>query len=345
MIVYARHHGLPEIDFTRGNESYKDRFANKVRYNCSWVITRDWPRYMILRVRCLVKASPVLRCCYELLRDIKECVAVFLNRKTMVARLRAESQNLSGHQQLYDSAEVVRQYQREAGLQKPEAEILQMFRRDIKGMRVLDIGMGMGRTSVYFGPVAREYLAFDFAPSMVSACRELNGDLVDPVNFLTGDARRMNFLDDHSFDFVLMSFNAIDNMNRLDRHRVLEEVRRVAKKGAWFCFSSHNQQSLSFRGVKSLGEFLRRTARMMLLFEANPDLASMALKDSAMVLDPGGRYQWPLMYITPQAQADQLKTLGFRDIRVFSIATGKEVRGVENWAEMREPWVYYLCRV
>jgi ubiquinone/menaquinone biosynthesis C-methylase UbiE len=276
--------------------------------------------------------------------DIKEFIYVFLNKKKVIARLREECRESPGHKEHYDSARAVRQYRKEAGLQKPEVEVLGLLRPEMKDMRVLDIGMGTGRTSVYFGTVAREYVAFDFAPSMVRTSRELVGDLVDPVSFLEGDARRMSFLDDHSFDLVLISFNAIDCVSKLDRYLVFNEVRRVAKKGAWFCFSSHNLQSLSLQGTKGPGEFLRRAARQMLLTEANPGLADMAFRDNAMVLDASGHYQLPLYYITPAVQVDQLANLGFRDIRVFSLLTGKEVKGAQNWANMREGWVYYLCR-
>jgi len=345
LVLYARQQGLDELDFTRGDELFKNRFANIIRYNYSCIITRDVNRVWRLWIKGLVKKTPLLGRVYSFLMDIKELVFVVLKRNAIIRDLRDLSKDCREHKDHYDQPKAVRQYNQDAGLQKPEAEILALLRPELKTMSVLDIGVGTGRTSVYFATAAREYRGFDFSPAMVRASRERVGDLVSSERFFEGDARQMISLADHCFDLVLMSFNALDCVNKLDRHLVLMEVRRVAKKGAWFCFSSHNLQSLSMRGPGGAGAFLRRIARYLLLSGANPELGSMIRKNTAMIKDVSGNYQLPLYYITPEAQVDQLMKSGFRDVRIFSLSSGKEVKGAENWARMHEGWVYYLCRV
>jgi CelD/BcsL family acetyltransferase involved in cellulose biosynthesis len=345
LIVYVRDHGLGELDFTRGDESFKSRFANVVRQNYACVITPDAGRCRRLKIRAVLGKMPFVRRCYGFAMDLKELLYVLLHRRRVVRELRQSVSAADGHQGHYTTDRAVRQYLKDSGLQKPEAAILEMLRPLMKSMRVLDIGMGAGRTSVYFATAAREYTAFDFSPSMVQASRRCAGDLVDPARFMQGDARRMDFLEARSFDLVLMSFNAIDCVSPSDRLLVFEQVRRVAAEGGWFCFSSHNLQSLSLRGRGGIGSFFRRAARYLLLMEANPGIRKISRRDNAMVLDASGHYQLPLYYIRPRAQVQQLTAAGFRDIRVFSVLTGKEVCGEAHWARLREGWVYYLCRV
>ena len=50
-------------------------------------------------------------------------------------------------------------------------------------------------------------------------------------------------------------------------------------------------------------------------------------------------------FIKPIAQINQLKNLGFRDIAVFSIETGQEIKDHQELENIQDHWLYYLCRV
>ena len=46
-------------------------------------------------------------------------------------------------------------------------------------------------------------------------------------------------------------------------------------------------------------------------------------------------------YITPEEQIRQLKRLGFRDIKGYSLKDGLELkRGMD---QAKDPWIHYLC--
>lgn len=61
LLDYALESGAREIDFTRGSESYKNRFCNVVRYNHRLVIYPNRARKWAADVRRRLAASPTLR--------------------------------------------------------------------------------------------------------------------------------------------------------------------------------------------------------------------------------------------------------------------------------------------
>lgn len=344
LIVFARDHLLLELDFTRGGELFKNRFANKTRYNHSAVVFRN--RKNALFMHCGWQARRIwgFKRWLSFYKDIKELMYVCLFKNKVVSRYRNCLKDKEENKQHYNSQRMVQQYSNEIELQKPEAAILNLLRHEIPRMKVLDIGVGAGRTSVYFGSLAGQYVGVDLAPAMVRICRQRVGDLIAPDCVLEGNACRLSFLDDKSVDMVLISFNCIDCVQEEDRHVIFREVQRVSRQGAWFCFSSHNLQSLTIWGARGLGEFCRRAARYMLLAQANPGLQEMITQEGAMVLDASGDFQMPVYYITPAAQVSQLEAAGFKDVRVFSLTTGQEVKGRENMGKLKDRWIYYLCR-
>ena len=52
------------------------------------------------------------------------------------------------NQYTFERERVVRAYERERELQKPEEVVLTMLRDRLKDMRMLDIGVGAGRTTI-----------------------------------------------------------------------------------------------------------------------------------------------------------------------------------------------------
>ncbi len=346
LITYARNKDLNEFDFTRGDEFFKTRFANRVRHNVSLSLFRNQGRCVKLRLKALLGRVPFLRQAIFLLSEIRETVHVLRHRRKIIESARSSVQDQGTFDEYFDSDKAVSSYRREAGLQKPEAEILRRLRPELKAMNMLDVGAGAGRTSVYFANMVNNYVAVDLSVNMIRASRDLHGDFVPPSSFLQGDARRLSTLDDHSFDLVLISFNGIDCVAPDDRRRIFEEVRRVAKKGAWFCFSSHNLHSLTWRGGRGLGQLLKKLRRYLLLLEANRTQWEMIDETTfAMICDGGGQYRFPVYYIAPKEQVKRLNEMGFKDVRIFSLRTGQEVERLDSSKKILDSWVYYLCRV
>ncbi len=230
-------------------------------------------------------------------------------------------------------------------ISRPEVELLRRLRPELKEMRVLDMGLGEGRTGVYFAPAVRTYTAFDHARPMVTMARASLDDQLDPLRIVEGDARKMSFAQDGAYDLILFSGEGLDESSPDDRARIFQEVRRVGRAGAVFFFSSRNLQGLGLRGSCSATGLLRRWRRGILMSVANPNLARLRRQASSVLFDESGSYRLPVYYVTPKEQVRLLKGAGFHDIRVFASRTGLEVRDWRLWDKVADDTVYYLCRV
>jgi SAM-dependent methyltransferase len=321
LAMFVRDQGLEELDFTRGGESFKTRFSNTVRRNASVVLTGSVKKAMLLQMRGQIRKSSFLRRFMECSRDAYASFLAVWTARQQVEQERQEFHKTQNAQEYYDSERIVSLYRLEGGLQKPEAAILELLRPSLSSMRMLDAGVGAGRTSLYFAPRVCSYAAFDYSPNMVRAAQELNGDYISPDAFSTGDMRHMS--NRGPVDLLLISYNTIDCVSHEDRLLVLEEVKKTLSLGGWFVFSAHNIQSLTvFRG-SGLGRLFKDFRRFLLL--------------------SAGHYQVPLYYISPMEQVRQLEAFGFKDVHVFSLETGKECPE-SSWADLKDSWLYYLCR-
>jgi ubiquinone/menaquinone biosynthesis C-methylase UbiE len=86
----------------------------------------------------------------------------------------------------------------------------------------------------------KSYLGVDYARTMVERCKQ---DLPS-YSFVVGDACRLDFAADGSYDLVLFSYNGIDHLDLADRERALFEMKRVLRPGGTMVFSSHNSNFL-----------------------------------------------------------------------------------------------------
>ncbi len=112
------------------------------------------------------------------------------------------------------------------------------------GARVLDLGVGAGRTTPYLVARSSSYVGLDHSPGMVAACaaRYPGTDVVE------GDASDLSRFVDASFDAVVFSFNGLDCLHPDDaRLRCLAEIRRVLVPGGVAVLSSHNPRALLVR--------------------------------------------------------------------------------------------------
>src|SRR4051812_36923510 len=160
--------------------------------------------------------------------------------------------------QYYDEDEVVREYASRAALQPPEQAILDVIRPELAGVRMLDIGVGGGRTTVHFAPLVASYVGTDFAPAMIEACRKrFAGSLAESVAFEVCDARETGRFGRESFGFVLFSFNGLDTIfDPAERMDALGQIQEVLSPGGLFVLSTLNLNyavnALSWRfGVRS----------------------------------------------------------------------------------------------
>ena len=341
MFALARERGATSVVLARGDELLRGNPAAKARSVASVRVTREGrggvrKRFASTSLGARLSAFGT---------ELRQVAHVSRNATSIIEGRKKRSELGDSHRDYYDAGSITTVYVRETRLQKPEQVILRELQPKLPEMRVLDVGVGAGRTVPYFATTSLDYHGFDFAPNMVAACQHLTGDIVNPARITEGDARDMRDVSDASCDLVLISYNAIDDIGgEEDRFKVLAAVRRVAAPGAYFCFSSHNMKSLTPKGASTFMERMKRWRRYRLLRAANPGLAKLRKEPRAMIHDVGMDYRFPHYYIAPSAQAKQLADFGFTDVRVFSVNTGEEIVDSARWDDLVDSWVYYLCR-
>ena len=75
------------------------------------------------------------------------------------------------NQQTYTDRSIVRYYARLTALQPAERTILTLLQKRLSKMKMLDLGVGAGRTTNYFAPLVAEYIGVDYSAEMIAACR------------------------------------------------------------------------------------------------------------------------------------------------------------------------------
>jgi SAM-dependent methyltransferase len=153
-------------------------------------------------------------------------------------------------------------------LDDAEESALQTIAPHIRGKRILDLGVGTGRTVPLMALVTDAYVGIDNSREMVAECRRN----YPGKDIRHGDARDLSDFPDGSFDFVLFSYNGIDNIADDDeRKKVLREVRRVLESEGLFLFSSLNKDGCVYgesplqthRPGQTADRSLKATARFM----------------------------------------------------------------------------------
>ncbi len=251
-----------------------------------------------------------------------------------------------------------------ANLLNAEAVILDRMKRQLPAIRMLDIGIGGGRTTVHFAGAAREYVGIDFDRKMIEACERRFADRGPSVSFLVCDARSMGMFDDSSFDFILFSFNGIDYLSHEDRLKTLREVWRVGRHGQYFVFSSHNLNAVERLIVsprRLLSRLVRRRLslgrlwRLTVLRFRNEPIGRLRGQEHAFVYDGvySHKVSWLLhslwkglgrfYYIKPEAQIRQLREAGYEVTDVYS--EEGETLTTDQLGANTDYWLYYFCRI
>ncbi|MBK8968598.1 MAG: class I SAM-dependent methyltransferase [Saprospiraceae bacterium] len=247
----------------------------------------------------------------------------------------------------WDSLYTVKSYEGDYELQKPEITILEILKDTLKGCRMLDIGIGLGRTTHHFAPLVKEYIGMDYSFRMINTYQKTFPDTPKNVSIRLGDVRLMQEFQSNSFDVVLFSFNGIDYISQEDRLLALEEIKRVGRKGGHFIFSTHNLQYVdnlySIKFGNGLKYFLYQCYRYLRLFYENGGPGKYRNKDFAFLNDGAHHFQFQTFYIKPLAQIAQLQNLGFKNIRLFSVKTGDEIEKSQSNGANKDSWIYYLC--
>jgi ubiquinone/menaquinone biosynthesis C-methylase UbiE len=261
--------------------------------------------------------------------------------------VRVESQN----EKTYGLANIVQYYTQLKALQPAEQMVLDRLSPELCNLKMLDIGVGAGRTTQHFHLRTAHYTGIDNSAEMIAACQKRFPDAAQTM-FEVCDARDMGRFETDSFDFILFSFNGIDYVSQTDRLSVLAEIRRVGKPGAIFCFSSHNlqgfEQAFDLKSQWSCNPIVAYTNLVMLfllrVLNRPLTLAQLKALSYAIVKDESHNFRLNTYYIRPQDQIAQLEA-NFSDIQVYSWRNDIELVTETDRVTNVDMWLYYLCTV
>ncbi|MBI3547910.1 MAG: class I SAM-dependent methyltransferase [Elusimicrobia bacterium] len=211
----------------------------------------------------------------------------------------------------YSDPEVVAYYGGYTTLEPCERALFGKYVRP--GLRVLDVGVGAGRTTPALSSNAKRYVGIDHSEGMVRECaRRFPG-----LSFLTMDASSLAAFEDASFDVCVFSFNGIDYLHPDEkRESFLRECARVLAPDGTFIFSVHNSGALLEWPKLSGAPLVKKAWRILLSGYLSARrlvrmLPSRAYREGhGYIVDPihGGILTW---HATPEIVEAELQRAGF----------------------------------
>jgi len=242
------------------------------------------------------------------------------------------------NREAWNTPEMARIYGPLKNLTAPERKILDTIFPRLKDAKMLDIGVGGGRTTLHFAPLVKEYIGIDYSERMIKACQSRFPNLT----FSVMDVRDMLIPND-SFDFILFSHSGLDCCEE-GREEALKEIHRVGNFNSTFIFSCHNLNGAEslFRARLSLNPMVMKNR----ILTANKFKREYGGRDfdaypSTFLNDGSHDGQLMLQYTHPAAQIRQLTELGFDDIRLF----GENGEIIVDPDAAKDVTIYYMCRI
>jgi SAM-dependent methyltransferase len=242
----------------------------------------------------------------------------------------------------YTSKSVLSWYQELELIQKAELAILEKISPQLKDGRLLDIGLGGGRTTAFLLPISRDYVGIDYAPDLVAAAKQKYPE----ATILCRDARDLTCFDDASFDFVLVSNNGLDYMVHEERIKVVRDIFRILNPDGHFIFSTHNRDYANFDRLPWQQKnsfnlnFLKNCAHALIHLPKHLYLQKHARHSDlyAVINDNAHDYSLLTYYISIKRQIEQLTEVGFVNTEAY------DFEGITRQADTTSPWIYYLSR-
>jgi ubiquinone/menaquinone biosynthesis C-methylase UbiE len=260
--------------------------------------------------------------------------------------------NKDSNQVTYAAPSIVNHYTQLNTLQPAEQVVLDLLKQQNSKLRMLDIGVGGGRTTQHFSAITSEYIGIDYSAEMISACKARFKSSIHNISFKVCDARDLSRFADNSFDLILFSFNGMDYTSHDDRLTILKEISRVGKSGGHFFFSSHNLQGieqqfnlrkqLSFNPLKTYVNLVM--ASLLHLFNRSVSLIQLKASDYIVLRDESHNFRLKTYYIRPKEQIHQLSD-GFKDFKVYSWKKKVEIKSEKELESICDLWLYYLCTI
>ena len=231
-----------------------------------------------------------------------------------------------------------------------EAVAIERISGALRDGRVLDIGIGGGRTVPVLGSTAAEYVGIDYTPAMVDAARRR----FPSVRIEHMDARDLSAFRTHSFDVVFFSANGIDAVDHVGRRAVLTEAHRVLAPGGVFVYSTHNLEHKNAgrapwdprqRWPRDPRRVLRRFARLPLAIRGHLKSRRKVVRGEgwAMLNTPLYDFGLVIHYITLAEARREITAAGFESTIEVIDMNGEMIGDGDDPSTTK--WFHIIARV
>jgi ubiquinone/menaquinone biosynthesis C-methylase UbiE len=225
----------------------------------------------------------------------------------------------------------VHEYESFSDLEVSEKKVLSSIAHEIRNKRILDIGVGGGRTVSSLLELSKNYIGIDYIEEMVTACRKK----YPGVRFETMDARSMPLFNDATFNLIVCAWNGICMVDHEGRMAILNEVYRLLAPGGKFVFSTYNRNSVEhdrsftfpdFKMTSNIPKLVNRGAgfyfhtALRLRNRIRYKNQEISTPEYSIINDRCHDYKTMLYYITLDQQQKQLFQVGFKPgSRVYNL--------------------------
>lgn len=242
----------------------------------------------------------------------------------------------------YSREDVLKFYEGASDLLRTEQVLFEKLLPTIKDKKILDIGVGGGRTTAHLLEISGDYTGVDYVAEFVDKTAEK----YPTAKFLCADATNLEQLEDETFDFILFSYNGLDSISNDARRRLMCEANRVLKADGVFMFSSHNRDYRFFNKLPWQQKFQFNKGFLIFFLHCLYHLPKhfkmkkheVYTDEYAIINDGDHRFSLLLYYISISNQKKQLAEAGFESVEAYDM----DGKLVESDAESH--WIHYLAR-
>ncbi|MDD4617016.1 MAG: class I SAM-dependent methyltransferase [Alphaproteobacteria bacterium] len=236
----------------------------------------------------------------------------------------------------------------------PEIAIFSILKDKLSGRKLLDIGVGAGRTTPHLLEISRDYKGVDYSLAMIETAKKRYPE----VNFQVADASQPFEEKDGAYSLIFFSVNGIDSLPHEYRIKALREFNRLLAPDGYLVFSSHNLgfvpgilKPWSWKRLHpapmSLLTPLRIVKRMprwiMGMWRCAKNLKHVEKYKEYSILNDGTEgYKFLQYYISIAEQISQLHACGYSNVRPFGL-DGQELEP-SQYDSRNDIWITYLCQ-